>query len=102
MQGRIHGGGARRIGKNMIFLRKIVIFFHEIPQQFSRLPPLGAIFLSVPPNLKSWIPPCNVPGKSIYMKKNTHWCYGNKSVHFLYKQYQQERSTSTRQHTVWD
>ena len=49
-QGRIQGGapGARppKIGKNMIFWRN---FSHEIPQQFSRLPPLGAIFLSAPP-----------------------------------------------------
>ena len=43
------------IGKNMIFCRK---FSHEIPQNFSRLPPLGAIFLSAPPpNLESWIRP---------------------------------------------
>ena len=28
-----------------------------MPQKFSRLPPLGAIFLSAPPNLKSWIRP---------------------------------------------
>jgi hypothetical protein len=40
--------GARppKIGKNMIFWRKIVIFSHEIPQKCSRLPPLGAILLS--------------------------------------------------------
>jgi hypothetical protein len=33
--------GARppKIGKNMICWRKIVIFSHEIPQTFSRLPP---------------------------------------------------------------
>jgi hypothetical protein len=64
------------IEKNMIFWRKIVIFHtkypknvraslrnwkkydflalnrdfsHEIPQRFSRLPPLSAIFLSAPP-----------------------------------------------------
>jgi hypothetical protein len=57
VQGRIQGGGLPpKIGKNMIFLRKIVIFLHEIPQKFSRLRPLGAIFLSAPPpNLKSWI-----------------------------------------------
>jgi hypothetical protein len=35
--------------KNMIFWRKIVIFSREIPQKFSRLPLLGAIFLSAPP-----------------------------------------------------
>jgi hypothetical protein len=46
-----------KIGKDMIFWRKIV-FSHEIPQQFVCLPPLGAIFLSAPPNLKSWIRPC--------------------------------------------
>ena len=32
--------------------------WHEIPQKFSRLPPLCAIFLSAPPNLNSWIRPC--------------------------------------------
>ena len=33
-------------------------FFTRNPQQFSCLPPLGAIFLSSPPpNLKSWIRP---------------------------------------------
>jgi hypothetical protein len=40
-----------KIAKNMIFWRKIVFFSHEIPQIFSRLPPLGAIFLRVPPPL---------------------------------------------------
>ena len=48
----LRGGatGARppKIGKNLIFWRKIVIFSHEIPQKFSRLPPLGAFFLSTP------------------------------------------------------
>ena len=44
LQGRIQG----EIGKNIICWRKIS---HEIPQQFSRLPPLGAIFLSAPPPL---------------------------------------------------
>ena len=28
-----------KIGENMIFWHKIVIFSHEIPQNFSRLPP---------------------------------------------------------------
>ena len=58
------GGGAPgarppppKIGKNMIFWRKIVIS-HEIPQTFSRLPQFVTIFLSAPPpNLKSWIRP---------------------------------------------
>ena len=35
-------------------------FFTRNTQQFSRLPPLGAIFLSAPPNLKSWIRPWNI------------------------------------------
>jgi hypothetical protein len=51
-QGRMQGGGAhparvppkKKIWKNMIFWRKIVIFSHEIPQNVLRLPPLGAIF----------------------------------------------------------
>ena len=38
-----------KLEKNMIFWRKIVYFSHEIPQQFSRLPPLGDIFLKAPP-----------------------------------------------------
>ena len=52
LQGRIQGGAPDappKIGKNMIFLRKIVIFHTKDPQKISRLPPLGAIFLSVPP-----------------------------------------------------
>ena len=47
------GGGAPppppKIGKNMIFWRKIVIFHTKYPQKCSRLPPFGAIFLSAPP-----------------------------------------------------
>ena len=38
-----------KIGKNMIFWRKIVIFHTKYPKKMLRLPPLGAIFLSVPP-----------------------------------------------------
>ena len=60
------GGGARRrappkIGKNMIFFAQNRDFSHEIPQKLSCLAPLGAIFLSAPPppNLKSYIRPCN-------------------------------------------
>ena len=50
LQGRIQGGHTHhapppppppKIGENMIF-------WHEIPQQILRLPPLGAIFLSAP------------------------------------------------------
>jgi hypothetical protein len=37
-----------KIGKNMIFWRKIVIFHTKKKQNFSRLPPLGTIFLSAP------------------------------------------------------
>jgi hypothetical protein len=54
-QGRIQGAHPARaplkLEKNMIFWRKIVYFSHEIPQKFSRLPPLGHIFLRVPPPL---------------------------------------------------
>ena len=34
MQGRNQGGGAPKIGKNMIFWRKIVIFHTKYPQNF--------------------------------------------------------------------
>ena len=48
-----------KIGKKYDFLAQNRDFSHEIPQIFSRLPPLGAIFLSAsPPNLKFWIRPC--------------------------------------------
>jgi hypothetical protein len=44
--------------KKYDFLAQNRDFSHEIPQQFSRLPPLGTIFLSAPPpDLKSWIRP---------------------------------------------
>jgi hypothetical protein len=46
--GAIHGGAPPKIGKNIIFGVKSC-FSHEIPQKFSRLPPLGAIILSAPP-----------------------------------------------------
>ena len=67
-QGLLSRGGSRgrtrrlppppKIGKNMIFWRKIVIFHTKYPKKFSCLPLLGAIFLSATPNLKSWIRPC--------------------------------------------
>ena len=38
-----------KIWKNMIFLRKIVIFHTKYPQQFSRLAPLGAIIFIAHP-----------------------------------------------------
>jgi hypothetical protein len=84
--GRTRRAPPLKLEKNMIFWRKIVIFHTKYPnnfraslrnwkkiwffgvkswfftrntQQISRLPPLGAIFLSAPPpNLKSWIRPC--------------------------------------------
>ena len=50
-----------RIWWYYFFLRKIVIFSHEIPPKFSRQASLGAVILSVPlPNSKSWICPCTV------------------------------------------
>jgi hypothetical protein len=57
IQGRAHPARAPpKIGNNMIFGVKSR-FFTRNTQQFSRLPLLGAIFLSAPPNLKSWIRP---------------------------------------------
>ena len=46
-----------KIEKNLMFLRKIVIFHTKYPQKIARFAPLGALILSVPPNLKSWIRP---------------------------------------------
>jgi hypothetical protein len=57
-------GGRREIfwgiscEKSRFYDKKNHIFSNLIPQNFSRLPPLGAIFLIAPPNLKSWIRPC--------------------------------------------
>ena len=49
-QGRIQGGApSPKIGKNMIFWHKIVIFYTRYPKKFSRLPPLGAIFFKCAP-----------------------------------------------------
>jgi hypothetical protein len=45
-----------KIGKNIICWRIIVIFHTKTPK-CSRLPPGGP----PPPNLKSWIRPCNGP-----------------------------------------
>ena len=49
-----------KIGKNMIFFGVKSWFFTWNTPKISRLPLLGAIFLSAPPppNLKSWIRPC--------------------------------------------
>ena len=52
-----------KIGKNMIFfLRKIVIFHTKYPNIFRASLCSALFFLSAPPppNLKSWIRPCNV------------------------------------------
>ena len=48
-----------KIGKDMIFLRKIVIFHTKYPKHF-RASFRSAQFFKVrpPPNLKSWIRPC--------------------------------------------
>jgi hypothetical protein len=54
-QGRIQGGGGRtrrappKIGKNMIFWRKIVIFHTKYPQNFRAPLRSAQFFLSVPP-----------------------------------------------------
>ena len=60
------GGGAYpasappKIGKNMIFWRKIVIFHTKYPKKFRASLHSAQFFLSAsPPNLKSWIRPCN-------------------------------------------
>ena len=58
------GGRTRRapplkLEKNMIFLRKIVIFHTKYPQNFRASLRSARFFLSAPPpNLKSWIRPC--------------------------------------------
>jgi hypothetical protein len=47
------------------------------PQQFSRLPPLGAIFLSVPPpshNLKSWIHPYTAYANERFINRTRAGC----------------------------
>jgi hypothetical protein len=44
MSNTVPGAGARAPK-----IRKKYDFSHEIPQEFSHLPPLGAIFLSAPP-----------------------------------------------------
>jgi hypothetical protein len=59
-QGRIQGGGKGappKIGKDMIFWRKILIFHTKYPKYFRASFRLAQFFLSAPPppNLKSWI-----------------------------------------------
>jgi len=48
-RGRTRRARPLKLEKNMIFLRKIVIFHTKYPQKFSRLPPLGAIFFKCAP-----------------------------------------------------
>jgi hypothetical protein len=62
-QERIQGGGHSapappKIGKNMIFWRKVVIFHTKYPNNFRASLRSPQIFLSAPSNLKSWIRPC--------------------------------------------
>jgi hypothetical protein len=64
----IYRGGSRgapgarppKIGKNMFFWRKIVIFHMKYPKKFRASLRSAQFFLSAPPppNLKSWICPC--------------------------------------------
>jgi hypothetical protein len=63
-QGRIQGGGggapgARppKIGKNMIFWRKIVMFDTKYPKNVHASLHSAQFFLVPPPILKSWILP---------------------------------------------
>jgi hypothetical protein len=51
-----------KIGRNMIFWHKIVIFHTKYPKNVCTSPPLGAIVLSAPPpNLKILDPPLQCP-----------------------------------------
>ena len=62
-QGRIQGGGTHparappKIGKNMIFWRKIVIFHTKYPNNFRASLRSAQMFEVRPPNLKFWIRP---------------------------------------------
>ena len=61
------GGGAHparaplKLEKNMIFLRKIMIFHTRYPKFFAPPSARCNFFKRAPPNLKSWIHPCWVP-----------------------------------------
>ena len=46
-----------KIGKNVIFWRKIVIFHTKYPNNFRTFLRPAQFFLTAPPNLKSWIRP---------------------------------------------
>ena len=79
MQGRIQGGGVRtrrapppKIGKNMIFLRKIVIFHTKYPQNFRASLRSARFFLSAQPNLKSWIRPWLWPKSVSLVQSGPH------------------------------
>jgi hypothetical protein len=55
-----HGSRVRappKIGKHMIFWRKIVIFTRNTPQIFAPPSARRNFFKCAPPNLKSWIRP---------------------------------------------
>jgi hypothetical protein len=47
-----------KIGKDMIFLRKMVIFHTKYPKNFRASLRSTQFFEVRPPNLKSWIRPC--------------------------------------------
>jgi hypothetical protein len=47
-----------KIGKNMIFWRKIVIFHTKYPNNFRASFRSAQFFQVRPPNFKSWIRPC--------------------------------------------
>ena len=60
-RGGCRGGRPPKIGKNMIFWRKIVIFHTKYPNNFSASLRSVQFFSSAPPsNLKSWIRPWSV------------------------------------------
>ena len=77
------GGGAHpartpppKIGKNIIFWRKIVIFHTKYPKKFRASLRSVHFFLSAPPpppNLKSWIRPCYPPLRSGNMSRHITW-----------------------------
>ena len=46
-----------KIGKDMIFLRKMVIFHTKYPKNFRASPRSAQFFIVRLPNLKSWIRP---------------------------------------------
>ena len=61
-QGRIQARAVPKIVKNMIFLRKIEIFHTKYHKTLRASLRLAQFFQVHPPNLKSWIRPCILPG----------------------------------------